>query len=177
MSDAGGSQTVRSIPPRIATTGELDGDAVGKVINFYNASDGHGCFPNFSPHPVKLKGKTWPTSEHYFQAQKFVGTPDEEEVRRAKSPMFAARMGLSRKRPLCKDWQSIKDSIMHEAVLAKFNQHADVREALLATGDSTIVEHTETDAYWGDGGDGSGKNRLGEILMRVRELLRQSEPG
>jgi N-glycosidase YbiA len=48
---------------------------------------------------------------------------------------------------------------------------------LLATGDSTIVEHTANDAYRGDGDDGSGKNRLGEILMRVRELLRQSEPG
>ncbi len=66
---------------------------------------------------------------------------------------------------------------MHEAVLAKFNQHADLRETLLATGNSTIVEHTVKDAYWGDGGDGSGKNRLGEILMRVREVVRQSEPG
>ena len=50
---------------------------------------------------------------------------------------------------------------MHEAVLAKFTQHADLREILLATGDARIVEHTENDAYWGDGGDGSGKNRLG----------------
>jgi N-glycosidase YbiA len=66
---------------------------------------------------------------------------------------------------------------MHEAVLAKFNQHVDLRETLLATGDSTIIEHTENDAYWGDGSDGSGKNRLGEILMRVREVLRQFEPG
>jgi len=46
-----------------------------------------------------------------------------------------------------------------------------LRETLLATGDSTIVEHTKNDAYWGDGGDGTGKNRLGEILMLVRELL------
>jgi N-glycosidase YbiA len=73
--------------------------------------------------------------------------------------------------------QAVKDSIMHEAVVAKFNQHADLRETLLATGDSTIVEHTTRDAYWGDGGDSSGENWLGEILMRVRELLRQSEPG
>src|SRR3954463_11250275 len=50
-----------------------------------------------------------------------------------------------------------EDSIMHAAVLAKFTQHADLRETLLATGDSKIVEHTENDAYWGDGGDGSGK--------------------
>src|SRR6266853_7222 len=106
------------------------------VINFYSVSGDHGCFSNFSPHSVKLKGKTWPTSEHYFQAQKFAGTPDEEEVRQAKSPMIAARMGRSRKRPLRKDWEAVKDSIMHEAVLAKFTYHADLREILLATGEA-----------------------------------------
>jgi predicted NAD-dependent protein-ADP-ribosyltransferase YbiA (DUF1768 family) len=35
------------------------------------------------------------------------------------------------------------------------------------------VEHTERDAYWGDGGDESGKNMLGQILMEVREELRR----
>jgi ribA/ribD-fused uncharacterized protein len=142
------------------------------IINFYSVSGEYGCFSNFSPHPVTLKGKTWPTSEHYFQAQKFAGTPDEEEVQQAKSPMIAARMGRSRKRPLRTDWESVKDSIMHEAVLAKFTQHADLRDILLGTGGAPIVEHTKNDAYWGDGGDGRGKNRLGQILMRVREELR-----
>jgi N-glycosidase YbiA len=142
------------------------------VINFYSVSEKYGCFSNFSPHSIKLDGKTWPTSEHYFQAMKFVGSPDEEEVRLAKSPMIAARMGRSRKRPLRKDWESVKNRIMHEAVLAKFSQHADLREILLGTGDAKIVEHTENDDYWGDGGDGSGKNKLGQILMQVREELR-----
>lgn len=142
------------------------------VIRFYSVGDEYGCFSNFSPHSIRLKGRTWPTSEHYFQAQKFADTPDEEEVRRAKSPMVAARMGRSRKRPLRKDWESAKDRIMHEAVLAKFTQHPDLREILLATGEAEIVEHTENDSYWGDGGDGRGKNRLGQILMRVRAELR-----
>ena len=141
-------------------------------IRFYSVSGEHGCFSNFSPHPITLKGKTWPTSEHYFQAQKFAGTPDEEDIRVAKSPMIAARMGRSRKRPLRKEWESAKDSIMHEAVLAKFSQHADLGEILLGTGDAKIVEHTANDAYWGDGGDGSGRNKLGQILMQVREELR-----
>jgi ribA/ribD-fused uncharacterized protein len=144
------------------------------VINFYSVSEEYGCFSNFSPHPITLEGKTWPTTEHYFQSQKFAGSPDEEEVRQAKSPMIAARMGRSRKRPLRKDWESIKDQIMYEAVLAKFTRHDDLRETLLATGDSKIVEHTENDTYWGDGGDGRGKNRLGQILMRVREALRET---
>jgi hypothetical protein len=86
------------------------------VIHFYSVKGEYGCFSNFSPHPVELKGRTWPTSEHYFQAQKFAGTPDETEVRRAKSPAVAARMGRSRKRPLRKDWEAVKDRVMHEAV-------------------------------------------------------------
>jgi N-glycosidase YbiA len=45
----------------------------------------------------------------------------------------------------------------------------------LATGDAKIVEHTENDAYWGDGGDGSGQNKLGQILMEVREELRHGQ--
>lgn len=144
-------------------------------IHFYKVSEEYGAFSNFAPYPIRLKGKTWPTSEHYFQAQKFAGEPDEEEIRKEKSPMIAARMGRSRKRPLRTDWESVKDTIMHEAVLAKFTQHDDLRAMLLATGDARIVEHTENDRYWGDGGDGRGKNRLGTILMRVREELRAGE--
>ena len=63
--------------------------------------------------------------------------------------------------------------IMHEAVLAKFTQHAELRATLLSSGNATIVEQTEKDRYWGDDdGDGSGRNRLGQILMQVREELR-----
>lgn len=162
---------------KAATTGEPGAAAVNEPIRFYAVDEEYGCFSNFSPHVIRLKGKTWPTSEHYFQAQKFVGAPDEEEVRQAKSPMVAARMGRSRKRPLRQDWESVKDSIMHEAVLAKFTQHDDLRETLLGTGNRTLIEHTENDAYWGDGGDGRGQNRLGQILMRVRGQLQAGTAG
>ena len=87
--------------------------------------------------------------------------------------MLAARMGRDRKRKLRRDWESVKVNVMREAVLAKFTQHDDLRELLLSTGDAKIVEHTERDDYWGDGGDGRGKNMLGRILMDVREKLRE----
>ena len=61
---------------------------------------------------------------------------------------------------------------MREAVRAKFRQHPSLRTLLLSTADAYIVEHSRNDAYWGDGGDGSGKNMLGRILMEVREELR-----
>lgn len=142
------------------------------VIHFYSTAGEYGCFSNFSRHPVFLKGKRWPTTEHFFQAQKFAGEPDEEEVRRAAKPSEAANMGRSRKRPLRRDWEGVKEQVMLDAVRAKFTQHDDLKAVLLGTGDAKLVEHTEKDAYWGDGGDGSGKNRLGHILMRVRDELR-----
>ncbi len=141
-------------------------------IYFYGTKGVYGCFSNFAPYPIKLKGKVWPTSEHYFQAQKFADTEHEEAIRLVKSPMIAARMGRSRARPLRQDWEQVKDDLMYQAVLAKFNQHADIREILLGTGDALLIEHTRRDAYWGDGGDGHGQNKLGQILMKVREQLR-----
>lgn len=145
------------------------------VIQFYSTTGEHGCFSNFSRHPIFLKGKRWPTSEHFFQAQKFEGTKHEEEVRLCKKPAEAAALGRSRKLPLRRDWESVKDQVMLEAVRAKFNQHEELKAILLGTGDALIVEHTEKDSYWGDGGDGSGKNRLGQILMQVRDELRAGE--
>ena len=143
------------------------------IINFYSVSDEYGEFSNFAAYSIKLKGKRWPTSEHYFQGQKFQDAGHREEVRRAKTPMLAARIGRDRKKKLRRDWESIKDNVMREAVMAKFTQHDAVRELLLATGQAKIVEHTANDAYWGDGGDGSGQNMLGRILMEVRAKLRE----
>ena len=60
---------------------------------------------------------------------------------------------------------------MYDAVYAKFTQHEELKELLLSTGDTKLIEHTENDAYWGDGGDGKGKNKLGLILMKVRSAL------
>lgn len=69
------------------------------------------------------------------------------------------------------DWLGI----MEEVLLAKFTQHAELKQTLLDTGDATLVEHTENDSYWGDGGDGSGRNRLGILLMKVRERIRTEQ--
>ena len=140
-------------------------------IRFYRLKEAYGEFSNFSAHPITLKGKVWPTSEHYFQAQKFAETEHAEAIRMAKSPMIAARMGRNRARPIRNDWEIVKEDIMREALRAKFQQHAELAELLIKTGDAVIVEHTTNDRYWGDGGDGSGRNRLGYLLMEIRSEI------
>ena len=55
---------------------------------------------------------------------------------------------------------------------AKFGQHEDLKTLLLGTGDARIVERTANDRYGADGGDGSGRNKLGILLMHLRSELR-----
>ena len=145
---------------------------IAEPIRFYAVSGEYGELSNFARYPIALRGKRWPTVEHFFQAQKFAAPADQEAIRAAKSPMIAARMGRSRTRKLRRDWEKVKLGVMRGAVEAKFRQHDDLGERLLATGEATIVEHTENDEFWGDGGDGSGRNELGKILMAVRATLR-----
>ena len=144
------------------------------TIYFYSARESpYGCFSNFSRHGFELDGYWWMTNEHYFQAQKFAITDSIwfEKIRGAKTPKEAAKMGRSRQHPLRSDWEEVKDEIMQRGVLCKFTTHPEIRDILLNTGNFSIVENAPGDYYWGCGKDGSGKNKLGEILMEVREIL------
>lgn len=144
-------------------------------IKFYSTQDEFGEFSNFAHFPIKLDGKVWTTSEHYFQAQKFLDQNDQEKIRKATSPMMAARLGRDRKLKLRRDWEAVKINIMRKALSAKFNQHEDLRNLLLSTGEAKLIEHTENDAFWGDDGDGTGKNMLGILLMQIRAEIQAIE--
>jgi ribA/ribD-fused uncharacterized protein len=146
------------------------------MIYFYGARQKpYGCFSNFSPHGFELDGLWWPTSEHYFQAQKFAGTPFADQIRQALTPHEAAKLGRRRSLPLRLDWEAIKDQVMLAGVLRKFETYADIRAVLLATGEELLVENAPRDYYWGCGADGSGQNKLGQVLMTVRAILRSQE--
>lgn len=147
------------------------------TILFYGAENEHGYMSNFADYPIKLDGKVWPTTEHYFQAMKFVGTEHVEVIRAAKSPNRAATLGRSRKRPLRSDWESVKDDVMRKAVWAKFTQHEAIANELLATGEAKLVENTTRDTYWGCGSNGRGRNMLGIILVETRAKLRALKSG
>ena len=45
------------------------------AIRFYEPKQPYYEFSNFYQAPFELDGKIWKTSEHYFQAAKFIGTP------------------------------------------------------------------------------------------------------
>ena len=143
-------------------------------IEFYEANQPYYEFTNFYSAPFELDGHVWPTSEHYFQAKKFTDPDLQALVRSQRTPLGAFQLVrypqyASRVRA---DWMQVRDDAMYRAVRAKFTQNPRLRDLLLGTGDLPIFEHTNQDRYWGDGGNGTGVNMLGQILMRVREELR-----
>ena len=144
-------------------------------VKFYRPKEQFGCFSNFSRHGIELDGKYWPTTEHYFQAQKFAGTEFEEKVRLTQTPREVANMGRDRSLPLRKDWEQVKDSIMTRAVLKKVQTHDIVKKALLSTSHDEIIEDSPIDYYWGCGANGTGKNMLGKILVEIRNTIRTVE--
>ena len=141
-------------------------------IKFYRVNDAYGYLSNFAPYPFEINGLIWSTSEHYFQAQKFLDKAIQEKIRRLKSPMDAALEGRNRENPLRSDWDVVKDDIMRLAVFEKVCQNPASRRELFAAGRATLIEHTKNDNYWADNGDGTGKNMLGIILMETRKRLK-----
>jgi len=123
-----------------------------------------------------MQGEYWQTVEHYYQANKFLGTKDSvliPIIKAATTPEKAASLGRDRTRKVRSDWEEVKCSIMRQAVLTKFLTHPDIQEILLETGEQVIVENSPTDYYWGCGSNNTGQNNLGQILMSVRQEIRE----
>ena len=145
-------------------------------IHFYHSDQTWGAFSNFSQHAVYLQGKIWRTTEHFYQAQKFTDPVLQERIRIAASPMLAKEIASQLEvKHLQEDWYNKKEKAMWQAITAKFTQHPELKELLLSTEQRNIAEHTNNDSYWGDAEDGSGLNRLGELLMQLRSQLLDSK--
>ena len=132
------------------------------------------AFSNFSPHSVVIDGKTYATTEHYFQAQKFVNTDPEwaEWVRQSPTPKTSKSRGGNRTHPIDPNWDEIKEDVMRVALRAKFTQSDRLYETLMSTGDRHLIEASPYDSYWGEGKNRKGKNRLGVLLEELRAELR-----
>ena len=126
---------------------------------------------NFYMAPVIYNGIAYRNNEAAFQAQKDLSRSGEFKDL---TPNDAKRLG--RRVKLRLDWEDVKTDIMYGIVKAKFERNPELAAKLVATGDAHLEEgNTWGDRTWGTV-DGSGRNLLGLILMKVREELgRKSE--
>lgn len=140
-----------------------------KPIEFDRPRGSHGCFSNLSQHKVKIDDIVWLTSEHYFQAQKFKGTEWENIIRETRDPRQARTIGNNTDLPLREEWEEVRGRVMCECIVKKFTQHEDLKKILFSTKGRKIIYTTNLDDYWGNGEDGYGENKLGMILVGVRD--------
>lgn len=123
---------------------------------------------NFYSAPVTWEGVTYQNNEAAFQSAKV--PPDGRKEFSGLNASEAKRLG--RHVPLRFDWEDVKDGVMYEICMAKFSQNEDLKRRLLNTGNEILEEgNTWGDKIWGTV-NGVGENRLGKILMKVREELR-----
>lgn len=137
---------------------------VPEVIDKFDGE--YDFLSNFYDIPIIYRHTFFESSESAFQAQK---CPEKADEFTSLSPGAAKRLG--RKVQICPQWDEIKDAVMFRIVYTKF-QNEYLKNRLLDTGIATLIEgNTWHDTYWGVC-EGKGQNRLGYILMKVRELCR-----
>jgi ribA/ribD-fused uncharacterized protein len=131
---------------------------------------------NFWPSRIKFAEFDFSCVECGYQAMK----SDDPDVYKLFmydthiSPGEAKRLG--RTIVIRPGWEDIKDEVMFDLVVLKFDQNPDLREQLMDTWNYNLLEGNHWhDNYWGQCfcdrcKDIDGLNKLGNILMKVRDL-------
>lgn len=155
----------------------MDLDDYKEPIYFDNITLKWSVLSNFYPSKFMVDGKEYYHVEGYYQSQKFAGNNDaaEEHVRTTESPGLCKKIAWSY--PLnsneIREWNAGKrDRVMTRAILCKFSSNRHLLDMLLSSRNNILIESSKTDYYWACGKHDTGRNKLGEILMEVRGLLR-----
>ncbi|OOZ38680.1 GTP cyclohydrolase [Solemya pervernicosa gill symbiont] len=148
-------------------------NATDKKVIYVARSDADNPLASFSRHGFELDGESWPSVEHYYHGMKFEDGEVRESIRSTPHPSDTAKLAKKHRRHIRKDWNKIRVTVMTRAIYIKCRSHPEVAAALQATGELRIVETSQYDYFWGCGRDARGDNRYGEVLMNVRNKLRE----
>ena len=145
-------------------------------IRFYRASEKpYGAFSNLYRRSLVFEGETFATSEHAYQAGKARKPAVRSWLMSAPTPALLAMAahGLYYW-DVAPGWSRTKFDRMRRVLRAKFEQHGDLCDLLLSTGESRLVEAATVDndvnRLWGEV-NGVGRNMLGTLLMEIRSEL------
>jgi ribA/ribD-fused uncharacterized protein len=140
------------------------------MVAFYNMPS--APFSNLYPAPVEVGGRIWPTAEHALLAAQFPTDAAADAIRAAPTGALHHIAGTFAPDERA-GWWRVREACLYEAMHAKFAQHAALRAELRATGGKTLVL-ADADQWAGMsavGGIPTGRNHVGECLMRVRAEL------
>ena len=167
------------------------------TIGFFRETEEYGFLSNFyySPFTVSymnengVKSYEFKTAEHavhFFKAKLFGDLETANKIMMTDYPKVAKSLGREVKNFNDFTWNNNKEVIYFDVIKAKFTdeRNKDIKQKLIDTGDSILVECSPYDRIWGIGYskessefickefDKWGQNLLGKVLMRVRDRIR-----
>jgi ribA/ribD-fused uncharacterized protein len=170
------SSTSRSANPPSAVASPTSPTTVPARIDSFQGQ--YRFLSNFWPAEVEYEHLTYPSVEHAYQSAKTLSMDDRRRIASMPTPAEAKAEG-HKLNPLRPDWEQVKFQVMEDCVRYKFTHHPDLCALLLTTGDAHLEEgNTWNDTIWGTV-NGVGDNRLGKLLMKIRDELRRpsTRPG
>ena len=150
-----------------------------KEIRFCTPKGKYWFLSPLAAFPIKMTvddaDYIFPSVEHYYQAMKFYASDKRFDViLKLKDPDEArlltktAEYKINRR----KDFDINKFNIMEKALYAKFIQNPDAAELLKSTGDAILIKSCPV-CYKCGFGEGSGMNRMGKVLMKIRSEIQK----
>lgn len=126
----------------------------------------------FSAHEIEIDGEVFKTAEHAYHALRIKPGPEQEEIKKAKSPLEAWTICQRHKNTdlLIENYDKL--ALMEKIFRAKLEQHESVKQVLLLTGDRELVKQHDQDKFWGQQADGTGENHMGRLWMKLREEIK-----
>ena len=140
----------------------------------YGFFDEYYFLSNFYPCDIVYEDNNnkvvFKSSEAMFQAFKC-----PERIKEFENLLPKEAKALGRRVKLRDNWEQSKETFMMYCLRSKFDQHEELKEKLLQTGDLYLAEeNTWGDKYWGTV-KGEGKNKLGNLLMQLRFIYQQEK--
>ncbi len=148
-----------------------------------------GPFSQWYPRGFIINDIKYSTAEQYMMAMKarqFNDKETESKILATTNPREQKILGRQVKSYNDDVWNSVARGIVYTGNYAKFTQHDDLKKILLDTIGTTLVEASPTDCKWGiglskhdsfarDRTKWRGLNWLGEVLMKVRQVLKEKQ--
>ncbi len=145
-----------------------------------------GVFSNWFPCYFIVNEIEYNCAEQYMMAKKaqvFGDTSSYKKILLSGDPREQKALGRIVKNFNPSIWDMVSTDIVFVGCLQKFAQNLPLKSVLLATEDKKLVEASPYDKIWGIGLDAEqametpenlwqGENRLGKVLMQVREVLK-----
>lgn len=139
-----------------------------------------GCWGNMAPYSVTYEDEKWLTTEALFQALRFDDVVIRSLIRSEKSPMSAKMLAKKHTDKMVITPLSEADlNNMRLCLRLKVDQHSELREQLIASGDEEFIEDCTrrqrgSGLFWGAAlidGVWVGENWLGKLWMELRQSL------